>query len=301
VESAAQLSIRPAVAPDLLWLRRLAADAFDLEPIQRTRLVDLLADRPPDDPRLRIVAELDGMPVGFAFGAHHGTVGHIDAIAVADGHRRRGVGSALLAALETELQRGGIDTLQVGGNTWFYAWPGVDLGYTAALCLAERRGYTLQEQVQNMDVPLAAWVPGAGKPTSAVEVRRATPADWPHLERFITAQFSEVWRHEAELVVHRNPVTAFVALGNDDIVGFACHGVYRVDWFGPLAVDESQRGAGTGELLLRTCLDDLAAAGIATAQIGWIGPTHFYARTVGARLGRRFAVLSKPARPNGAA
>jgi predicted N-acetyltransferase YhbS len=290
--------VRPATAGDLPALRRLAAVAFELEPVRRAQLVDLLFDRPPGDPRLRIVAEVDGELAGFAFGAHHDPVGHLDAIAVDGRHRRRGVGSALLAALEAEL-RTEVETLQIGGNFWFYAWPGIDLSYTAALCFAERHGYTQREQIHNMDVPLAGWIPGIGRSSTAV-VRRATAADRPELDRFISTRFTEVWRHEADLALHRVPVPAFVALLDGAIVGFACHGTYRVDWFGPLAVDESQRGAGTGEALLRACLDDLAAAGIATAQIGWIGPMHFYARAVDARLGRRFAVLGKPARPDGA-
>jgi hypothetical protein len=45
--------------------------------------------------------------------------------------------------------------------------------------------------------------------------------------------------------------------------------------------------------LLLLCLDDLAAAGVEVAQISWIGPMHFYARTVNARCGRVFAVLDK--------
>jgi predicted N-acetyltransferase YhbS len=85
----------------------------------------------------------------------------------------------------------------------------------------------------------------------------------------------------------------FVARRDGRIVGFACHGVYRVDWFGPIGTDPHERGRGTGEALLRRCLDDLASAGLVAAEIGWIGPMGFYSRTVGATLGRRFAIVAK--------
>jgi mycothiol synthase len=294
------LVVRAALPEDRPALRALASQAFDLEPIQRAELADLLYARPPAEPRLRLVAEADGAIVGFAFGSVHGEVGYVDAIAVVAAMRRRSVGTTLLATLESELLRGRPTTLQMGGNTWFYAWPGVDLRYTAALHLAARAGYTERQVVQNMDVPLAAWVPGTAERAlrrlhSAAELRRADAADWPDLEAFVRHRFSEVWRHEADLALHRDRPTVFVARRGGRIVGFACHGVYRVDWFGPIGTDPDERGTGIGEALLRLCLDDLARAGIVTAQIGWIGPIGFYACTVGATLGRRFAILAKDA------
>ena len=118
-------------------------------------------------------------------------------------------------------------------------------------------------------------------------------ADWPELETFVQAQFDEVWRHEARLALHRDRPTAFIAIRNGRIAGFACYGVYRPDWFGPLGVDQESRGEGLGEALLLRCLDDLAEAGVPVAQISWVGPVRFYARTVDARIGRVFAVLEK--------
>jgi mycothiol synthase len=295
------LVVRVARSEDRPALRSLASEAFDLEPTQRGELADLLYARPPDDPRLRLVTEADGAIVGLAFGSVHGAVGYVDAIAVVPAMRRRSVGTTLLAALESELLRNGSTTLQMGGNTWFYAWPGVDLRYTAALGLAARAGYAEREVAQNMDMPLAAWVPGTAERAmrrhhNTAELRRANAADWPDLEAFVRHRFGEVWRQEADLALHRDPPTVFVARGDGRIVGFACHGVYRVDWFGPIGTEPDERGRGTGEALLRLCLDDLAAAGLAAAEIGWIGPMGFYARTVGATLGRRFAIVAKAGR-----
>jgi mycothiol synthase len=298
--SQSDLVVRVARSEDRPALRSLASDAFDLEPMQRAELADLLYTRPPEEPRLRLVIEVDGAIVGFAFGSVHDAVGYVDAIAVAPAVRRRSVGSTLLAVLESELRHGGATTLQMGGNTCFYAWPGVDLRYTAALRLAARAGYTERDVAQNMDVSLAAWVPGTAERVlrwhgNTAELRRANAADWPDLEAFVRDRFGEVWRHEADLVLHHDRPTVFVARRRGRIVGFACHGVYRVEWFGPIGTDPDVRGSGTGEALLRLCLDDLAAAGIATAQIGWVGPVDFYSRTVGATVGRRFAILAKDA------
>jgi mycothiol synthase len=296
--NAPKVSTREATSGDVPVLRRLAASSFDLEPAGRAALVDLLFDRPPGDRSLRLVAEVDGSLVAFAFGSVHEQTGYVDAIAVEEAVRRRGVGSTLLATLEDRLALAGAGHLAIGGNTSFYAWPGIDVGYTAALCFAERHGYRRVRDIQNMDVRLDSWVPGRvadvlNEHGRAATVRRATAADLPALETFIHAGFTEVWRGEARLALQRDIPTIFIASRAEHITGFACHGVYRADWFGPLGVDPDSRGDGLGGALLLLCLDDLAAAGVAVAQIGWIGPMAFYAKTVDARCGRVFAVLVK--------
>jgi predicted N-acetyltransferase YhbS len=296
--NALPVSTREATVQDVPLMRRLAASSFDLEPTSRAALVDLLFHRPPADPSLRLVAIVDDSPVGFAFGSVHDETGYLDGLAVDEAVRRRGVGTALLDAIEDRLSRAGAEHLAMGRNSWFYAWPGVDLGYTAALCFAERRGYRRVSVVQNMDVSLDRWVPGRADEVldrhgRKAMLRRGNPADWPALETFVREQFTEVWCHEARLALHRETPTIFIASRDDRVTGLACHGVYRPDWFGPLAVDPASRGEGLGEALLLLCLDDLAAAGVAVAQIGWIGPMSFYAKTVDARCGRVFAVLEK--------
>lgn len=293
---ALDVSTREATIEDLPLLRRIAASAFDREPTGRAGLVDLLFHRPPGDASLRLIATVAGSVVGFAFGSVHSQIGYIDALAVDEAVRRRGVATTLLAAIEDRLTQAGAEGVAIGGNTWFYAWPGIDLGYTAALSFAEAHGYNRVRLVQNMDVALDRWVPGRADEVlngRDALVRRAEPADWPELETFVQARFDEVWRREARLALHRDRPTAFIAIRNGRIAGFACYGVYRPDWFGPLGVDQESRGEGLGEALLLRCLDDLAEAGVPVAQISWVGPVRFYARTVDARIGRVFAVLEK--------
>jgi mycothiol synthase len=287
------IDLRPASDADLPALRHLFAQALHLEPVHRAALADLLFHRPPGDPSLRLVAEAGAEVVGAAFGSVHDGTGYVDAIAVADAHRRRGVGGRLLAELEERLRAAGGTTLRAGGNTAHYAWPGIDLRYTPALCLVERTGYRRTGTAQNMTVELAGWVPGEriDARDDAVTVRRARPDD--PLVEFVGERFSDSWVRESGIAQSRARPTVFVALREERIVGFACHGVYRVDWFGPIGVADAERGSGVGEALLRRCLDEQAAAGLSTAQISWIGPSAFYSRTVGAYCDRTFASFEK--------
>lgn len=275
----------------------MADAAFDLEPGDRGELVDLLHERGDGTLGVRLVAEEDGRVVGFVYGSLRGTRGFVDGWAVEPASRHCGVGSELLRGCEGALAAAGASSLSVGGNTWCYAWPGLDPGYTAALVLLERRGYSRSDTLLNMDVPLSAWQHGLASDAlrdsgSDVELRRATAEDAAALGDF-ARDFSDAWADEAARAVRRDPPTAFLALREGRVAGFACHGVYRDGWFGPTGVDPAERGNGLGEALLRLCLDDLAAAGTEVAQISWIGPMAFYHRTVGARCRRVFLTLEK--------
>jgi predicted N-acetyltransferase YhbS len=117
--NALKVSTREATIGDVSVLRRLAASSFDLEPAGRAALVDLLYHRPPGDPSMRLVAEVDGSPVGFAFGSVHERTGYVDGLAVDETVRHRGVGSALLKTIEDRLTRAGADDFAIGGNSSF--------------------------------------------------------------------------------------------------------------------------------------------------------------------------------------
>ena len=43
----------------------------------------------------------------------------------------------------------------LGGNVPYFAWPGIDMRYTPAICLARASGYELARYAHNMAVPLA--------------------------------------------------------------------------------------------------------------------------------------------------
>jgi len=140
-----------------------------------------------------------------------------------------------------------------------------------------------------MDVDLTGWVPRA----VTAGVRRARTSDGPALRELIDTYFDAVWQHEVQIALRRKRPTLHVAERDRRLVGFAAHGIYQPDLFGPLGTDPVERGHGVGRALLHACLGDMAAAGISVAQIGWIGPARFYARAADARIGRTFAIMRK--------
>jgi ribosomal protein S18 acetylase RimI-like enzyme len=282
------LEVRSADDADLPELRAIAAESLDRERVDPAGVADLLFARPGVAPSLRLVATLDATVIGFCFASATDGVGYLDGLAVRPAVRRRGAASALIAKACARLAAQGSRLVKTGGNNWYYAWPGIDLDYTAAVRLVEHLGFHRESLAHNMDVDLAGWVPHRCQ-----SVRRGTAADLPAVGALVHKHFDPVWEHEMRRALSRTTPTAFVAEHAGRIVGFAGYDVYRPDLFGPLGTDPADRGRGVGRALLRACLDDMAAAGLAVAQVSWVGPADFYAKAVDARIGRTFAVFTK--------
>jgi GNAT superfamily N-acetyltransferase len=67
------------------------------------------------------------------------SIGHVDLIAVDPQERRRGVARALVARIEGALAGLGAGDVVIAGNAPYYAWPGIDVRYTPAICAAMAR------------------------------------------------------------------------------------------------------------------------------------------------------------------
>lgn len=117
-----------------------------------------------------------------------------------------------------------------------------------------------------------------------LDMRRGMPAEKHILTAWIRQHFSELWVSETEAAFARMPVSCWVAVRDGYFVGFACYDATTRGFFGPMGVDESLRGRGTGRALLLACLDDMRTIGYGYAIIGAAGPTEFYTRTCGAQV-----------------
>lgn len=216
-------------------------------------------------------------------------IGFVRLLAVHPGARRSGVGTALVHAAEAWLAEQGASEVRWGGSAPFYLWPGVDVRATAALCLAESTRYRADGAELNLSCPTTF----RATPPEAVDVRRALADDdagalldlarrsWPH------------WRAELDRGIEQGG--AFGAFTDEgEACGFACHSVNRAGWVGPMATDPGAQHGGIGSALLGALCRDLMVAGRRDAEIAWVGPVSFYAKTAGASVSRVFRTFVKP-------
>lgn len=276
----------------------LCREALDLP--EDAAEADRIVARLREQPGIGFVAIADGELAGVVLGSssqRDDSIGHVDLIAVRPAARRQGIGRALLVRAEGALAgRGAVEVL-LAGNPPYYAWPGIDVRYTPAVCAATALGYEQDRTAWNMTADLTGL-----RPTEAVEerlaangvtIRRAEPDDVPALVDFARANFSDGWAGEVSDSVGRPGAGCHLALREAEVLGFAAYGSSRPSWFGPMGTAPAAQGLGIGGVLLRRCLRDLRDGGYERAQIGWVGPVPFYASAVGARIERVFFLYRK--------
>jgi ribosomal protein S18 acetylase RimI-like enzyme len=95
-------------------------------------------------------------------------------------------------------------------------------------------------------------------------------------------QFSDAWASEAQAALANRPVSCWIAIEAEVLLGVACYDATARGYFGPVGVHPGAQCRGTGTALLRACLHDMRAAGYGYAVIGGVAEPEFYRRSVGA-------------------
>jgi mycothiol synthase len=245
-------------------------------------------------PDLRLLAWQDGTLAGLCLACLRGGAGILKFFAVREPNRRQGLATALFDELEARLRARGVTEIAVKAVAPNYFVPGVDITYTDAVCFLLNHGFkTDRNAIVDMTVDLVR----ANLDTQEAEralaqegivLRRAEPREVPRVATFAAAEFSVSWQQELAEAQDYDPVPLFVALRDDEVLSFAAIDVTGPARFGPTGTRKDLRGRGLGGALLRLSLRALRERGETSADIGWVGPLAFYARTVGAQITRAY-------------
>jgi GNAT superfamily N-acetyltransferase len=222
----------------------------------------------------------------------------VDLLAVSTEAQGRGIGRKLLDAVEQAIKGAGATEARVGGNAPCYAWPGVDLEYSAAIGLFESAGYRACGDAVNMivklsEAPLGTTADERRLADVGISIRVLRASDEPTFSSWVERFWNGEWAWEASRALVRRGAGCYVAVRGSDLVAFAAYGANRASWFGPMGTVPAEQRQGLGSVLLRRCLADLDRAGMVHATIGWVGPTEFYRRAVGATFDRTFHFYEK--------
>jgi Acetyltransferase (GNAT) family len=115
-----------------------------------------------------------------------------------------------------------------------------------------------------------------------ISLRKPLGSESHLLTTWVKQQFSEGWASEVAISLYQR--TCLIAVQASQILGFACYDAAALGFFGPMGIAEDRREQGLGRALLQLTLFDMKQKGYGYAIIGWVGPTEFYERTVGATL-----------------
>lgn len=250
------------------------------------------------DPGLMLTAMAGDEPVGYILAVVDEETVRVFAFLVRPAYQRQGIGRALFEQVEAAARERGLTTVEVGWWLRFFL-PGVDLRYTDAFVFLERLGYVTRRETRvNLDVQIA----GQDFDTTEKErelaakgydIHRATPADRPGMAALCEAENHLNWIAETAWSMENDPPTVHVATKDGRVVGFAAHGAIGPSHFGPMLTASELRGKGMGSVLLKRCLADWQRDGLEKGEIIWAGPISFYARVVGATIGKVFWAFEK--------
>jgi GNAT superfamily N-acetyltransferase len=249
--------IRDATPADLPLIREIFASANDL-PYDLVRVAEekCFGDGFAGPPQVRL---FDDAGVAVRCG------GALRILAVHRAHRRRGIGSALLADSDAKI---------IGAEAGNYFVPGVP---PAMVNWLTKRGYRERSRTRNMTTEQL----GDAIPPGVVR------GDHRALD-FIELHFGAVLRFESQRALR-----IFVIEEEGRIAGFSAHGANNrgLGTFGPLGVASEFRRRGFGRALLLASLADLRRLGYARAIIPWTGAIDFYERACGARVEQEFVIM----------
>jgi GNAT superfamily N-acetyltransferase len=115
-----------------------------------------------------------------------------------------------------------------------------------------------------------------------VAIRKPIGPEKHYIVDWVREKFSDAWASEADMALSNRPITCFVAIREQTLIGFACYDASALGFFGPTGVDKPYRGQGAGKALLLACMLDMKLKGYAYAIIGYVGPAGYYKKAVGA-------------------
>jgi ribosomal protein S18 acetylase RimI-like enzyme len=315
-DGAAAARIRPLEDADLPAVAALwNASVGPRYPMSPALLRDVVVDNPSARRGDALLAVDAGDAVrGFAYAtfqrlpdpalAGYHDRGHLQAVVVDPGWRRRGLGSRLAGALAGDAARGGRTTIEAGGG-FFYLWPEVPTDLPDAGPFLEALGFEfdggelhdLRGDVTGIALAERDRVALARAGLTAGHLDGRERDD---LLRYLLAEFGPEWWHDLRWAMDAGmPPQRIVVLRTADgeIVG---HARIHVDgdrpigpplfWrgdragvggLGPIGISARLRGHGIGRALLVTALHDLATQSStdvvidATTLLGFYGPLGF--------------------------
>lgn len=104
-----------------------------------------------------------------------------------------------------------------------------------------------------------------------IVINRILSPNADNLISFVNESFNSNWASEIKSALYKDNPSCFIAVHQNNIVGFACFDATAKGYFGPTGVSEKYRGQNIGQVLLLTTLNAMKESGYGYAIIGSVG------------------------------
>ena len=117
-------------------------------------------------------------------------------------------------------------------------------------------------------------------------VRKPIGPEVSKIIAWVENHFYSNWASEVAVALSSHPMGCYIALVENELVGFCCFNSTALGYIGPIGVDERYRLRGIGRKLLNTTCYEMKTAGFGYAVVGWVDPAsiEFYQRVTGATV-----------------
>ena len=120
--------------------------------------------------------------------------------------------------------------------------------------------------------------------SNKISFRRPLAAEKSIVNNWVKKRFGDGWESEVDVSFSRKPITTFIAIEDNQILGFATYDAAYLNFLGPMGVEKNKRKKGLGKALLFLALSSMKEMGYAYAIIGGVGPAKFYEKTYNAKI-----------------
>ena len=291
-----------------LWNESLTEDKINKENFYSRIICDVNFD-----PDLYLLAEENGKLTGFVYGVKRRVTDEaaglqpknawIAAMGVCPDNRRKGVGKALVKAIEDALRKRGAKTLDLGAYATNYFFPGIDKEkYAAGVEFFKSMGYEEKGTCASMDLNLRGYATPAKyrKKKAELEERGYVFGSFkmedclPTFD-FLRAHFPS-WLPIVRTNILRGDGEETIQLAWDPtgtVVGYAMRAMDGTPGrFGPFGVAASQQGTGLGGILFHNLVSDMVERRIFYTWFLWTGGRNLdiYA-TWGMKIFRQYLMM----------
>jgi len=268
-----------------LWNASLPQDMIDQSNFCKRVVFDINFD-----PDLFLIAEEDGNKIGFAYGVRirvpDATVepdrAWVLAMGVHPKCRRKGVGSALLSALEKAIAGRGAKTISLGAYPANYFFPGADEeAYGDSIAFFKKFDYVESDKSVSMDLHLRGYQTPAKYVESKAKLleKGFTFTPFRLRDSMPTYEFlNEFFPHwlpnvRGNILAGRGENTIIVAWDvSREVVGFVMRATDGAEErFGPFGVKPYLQGEGIGGVLFHEMMESMVAQRIFYTYFMWTG------------------------------
>ena len=116
------------------------------------------------------------------------------------------------------------------------------------------------------------------------DFRRPLAAEKYLVNNWVNKNFGEGWKSEVDVSFSKSPISTYIAIKDQNIIGFSSYDSAYLNFLGPMGISKEYRKMGIGKALLYLSLKSMKEMGYAYAIIGGVGPAKFYESTFGAKI-----------------